>query len=131
MATHTEPEAAVSFDPHTFERLVQAYRQLDRRDVAQAWHLLEALHVLGQTHLWPHARTHGLMLGLAWRTKDLGEGSGQLFRLLLVPLGHLLGRLPQGNNGRAQVSAFQPMAVPPDLMATIRHFQSPTPERPL
>ena len=86
MATHTESEA-VSFDPQTFERLVQAYRQLDRRDVAQAWHLLEALHVLGQTHLWPHARTHGLMLGLAWRTRDLAEWSGQLFRLLLVPLG--------------------------------------------
>lgn len=126
MATHTEPEA-VSFNPQTFERLVRAYRQLDRREVAQAWHLLEALHVLGQTHLWPHARTHGLMLGLAWRTKDLAEGRGQLFRLLLVPLGHLLGRLPLGNNGRAHGSAFQPMAVSPDLMATIRQFQSPPP----
>lgn len=127
MATPTELEAAVSFDPQTFERLVQAYYRLHRRDVARAWHLLEALHVLGQTHLLPHARTHSLMLGLAWRTRDFAEWVGQLFRLLLVPLGHLLGHLPLGNSGRASVSAFLPMEVPPDLMATIRQFQSPCP----
>jgi Protein of unknown function (DUF3703) len=127
MATPTEPETAVSFDPQTFERLVKAYHCLHRRDVVQAWHLLEALHVLGQISLLPHAQTHRLMLGLAWRTRDFAEWVGQLFRLLLVPLGHLLGRLPLGNNGRASVSAFEPMEVPPDLMGTIRQFQSRRP----
>lgn len=122
MATHTEPEAEVPFDPHTFERLVQAFHRLDHRDGAQAWHLLEALHVFGQTRLLPHLRTHRLMLGLAWRTRNRAEVAGQLFRLLLVPAGHLLGRLPLGNNGRAHISAFQPMPVTPEVMATIRQF---------
>lgn len=63
------------------------------------------------------------MLGLAWRTRELSELSGQVLRLLLVPLGHLLGRLPVGNTGRATVNAFRPMPVAPDLLATIRAFQ--------
>lgn len=127
MVTHTESAIPLSFDPHTFKRLVMAYHRLDRLDVMQAWHLLEALHVLGQTRLPAHAHTHWLMLGLAWRTRNLAEWRGQLFRLLLVPLGHLLDRLPLGNNGRAHVSAFQPMTVAPELMITIRQFQQPHP----
>ncbi len=119
----TEPTASVAFDPDTFERLHRAFLRVDRNDLDQAWHLLEALHVLGQTRLVPHARTHGLMLGLAWRTRDLAEVSGQLLRLLLVPLGHLLGRLPLGNTGRSSVGAFRPMLVAPELLATIREHQ--------
>lgn len=124
MATPIEPVETVAFDARTFERLSQAYRRLDHHAVAQAWHLLEAMHVLGQTRLLPHARSHWAMLGLAWRTRDSAELSGQFLRLLLVPLGHLLGRLPLGNTGRANIGAFQPMAVTPKLWATIRQFQS-------
>ena len=83
------------------------------------------LHVLGQTRLVSHARTHGLMLALAWRTRNLTEVNGQLLRLLLVPLGHLLGRLPLGNTGRSHVGAFRPMQVAPELLATIRAHQRP------
>jgi hypothetical protein len=36
-------------------------------------------------------------------------------RIALVPVGHLLGRLPVGNTGGANVSAFKPMAIPPEL----------------
>lgn len=125
MATHTEIEQAVSFEPHTFEQLMLAYRQLVDSDVAQAWHLLEAMHVIGQTRLLPHAQTHGLMLKLALRTRNLTELNGQILRLLLVPFGHLLNRLPLGNNGRANVSAFKPMTVSPELMVTIRRYQRP------
>lgn len=121
----TEATASVAFDPDTFERLHRAYLRVDRRDLDQAWHLLEALHVLGQTRLVSHARTHGLMLALAWRTRNLTEVNGQLLRLLLVPLGHLLGRLPLGNTGRSHVGAFRPMQVAPELLATIRAHQRP------
>lgn len=125
VATPTESVGTVVFDPHTFERLSQAYQRLDHRDVGQAWHLLEAMHVLGQMRLGPHARSHWYMLRLAWQTRNLSELSGQLLRLFLVPFGHLFGRLPLGNTGRAHISAFQPMAVTPKLWATIRQFQSP------
>ncbi len=118
-----EPANLVGFDPDTFERLLRAYRRVDRRDLAKAWHLLEVLHVFGQTRMVPHARTHGLMFALAWRTRHRAEMKGQLMRLLLVPLGHLLGRLPMGNTGRSNVSAFLPMPVGPELLKTIREFQ--------
>ena len=121
----TEATASVAFDPDTFQRLHRAYLRIDRGDLAQAWHLLEALHVLGQTRLVPHARTHGLMMALAWQARNLAEVTGQLLRLLLVPLGHLLGRLPLGNTGRAHVGAFRPMQVAPELLATIRAHQRP------
>lgn len=56
-----------------------------------------------------------MMLRAAWAASDGRELHGQLIRLLLVPLGHLLGRLPRGNTGRSIVSAFAPMNVPADL----------------
>jgi hypothetical protein len=77
------------------------------------WQLLEAAHVVGQGQFVPHLQTHALMLREAVRQRDGGEAAGQLFRLALVPLGHLTGRLPIGNIGRATVSAFQPMDVAP------------------
>lgn len=123
MAMRIEKPELVTFDPGTFARLSQAYQRLERSEVVRAWHLLEALHVIGQTRLVPHAQSHWFMLGLAWRTRELSELSGQVLRLLLVPLGHLLGRLPVGNTGRATVNAFRPMPVAPDLLATIRAFQ--------
>ena len=46
---------------------------------------------------------------------DGREIRGQLPRLALVPLGHLFSRLPAGNTGRSNVSAFAPMDVPADL----------------
>lgn len=124
----TETAASVAFDPDTFERLHRTYLRVDRSDLDQAWHLLEALHVIGQTRLVPHARTHRFMPALAWRTRDLAEVNGQVLRLLLVPLGHLLGRLPLGNTGRSNVGAFRPMSVAPELLATIRaHQRTSTP----
>lgn len=38
-----------------------------------------------------------------------------MLRLALAPLGNLTGRIPQGNTGRSNVSAFQSMEVPDDL----------------
>ena len=73
------------------------------------WNWLMAAHVVGQTRLGLHWDSHVRMLGLAWRTRDVGEVTGQLMRLALVPLGHALGRLPKGNVGRATVNAFRPM----------------------
>lgn len=59
------------------------------------------------------------MLGYALALGDGREAAGQLFRLALVPLGSLTGRLPVGNTGRARISAFKPMPIPSDLEALI------------
>lgn len=55
------------------------------------------------------------MLKLAVRLGDLREVAGQALRFSLAPLGSLSGRIPIGNTGRSNVSAFTPMEIPDDL----------------
>jgi hypothetical protein len=93
----------------------EASRLLAAGDAPGAFALLERAHVLGQRDFGAHLRVHARMLHVAWRSGDGREVRGQLLRLALVPLGHLLGRLPAGNTGRANVSAFEPMDVAADL----------------
>lgn len=89
-------------------------------DVPAAWRALERAHILSQPLLGPHLRVHAAMLGYALRQRDVGEAAGQLARLALAPLGALTGRLPWGNTGRSNVSAFASMPIPDDLRDHIR-----------
>lgn len=84
-----------------------------------AWNLLSAAHIVGQTDFWLHVQVHWAMLLFAAKNRDAGEILGQLFRLGLIPLGHLFQRLPLDNVGRANVSAFVPMPVAPQLAELI------------
>lgn len=96
-----------------YENLLRAYAALpDDTPAEQRWTWLMAAHIVGQPRLRAHWNSHVRMLALAWRTRDHGEVAGQLFRMALVPLGHALGRLPQGNVGRATVNAFVEMEPP-------------------
>lgn len=81
----------------------------------EKWYYLERLHIVGQSNLYLHFRTHWLMLNLAIEEAKEVEILGQVFRLLLVFPGHLLRRLPVGNVGTTRVNAFQRMEVPKDL----------------
>ena len=94
-------------------------------DDGAAWHALERAHIIAQSFLMPHLASHWTMLGFALRQRDGREAMGQLFRLALVPLGAMTGRLPVGNTGRARVSAFQPMPVPADLAVLISPPEKP------
>jgi Protein of unknown function (DUF3703) len=93
----------------------QARQRLASGDAHAAFALLERAHVLGQRDFARHVHVHLLMLRAAWTLRDGREMRGQVLRLALVPLGHLLRRLPAGNTGGSNVSAFEPMAVAPDL----------------
>ena len=84
-------------------------------DAKGAFAALERAHVLGQPDFVPHVRVHWQMLRAGWSVGDRREVVGQLMRIALVPVGHLVGRLPVGNTGGANVSAFRPMAIPPEL----------------
>lgn len=111
-------------DLEVFAHLLHRYRQVSHGQTEQKWLLLEAAHVMGQRHFKPHLKVHIRMLVLAWNTNDLPEVSGQLFRICLVPLGHLLGRLPIGNPGRANVGAFKPMDLSPELLHTVEQSRA-------
>jgi Protein of unknown function (DUF3703) len=83
------------------------------------WDLLCAAHIVGQHVYALHIQSHLAMLRFAWHHKQWGEIFGQLMRLALVPIGHVFQRLPKGNSGRADISAFKPMEVPPKLQSLI------------
>jgi hypothetical protein len=93
----------------------EAARHRAARDAKSAFAALERAHILGQRDFVPHLRVHWQMLGSGWSAGDRHEVMGQLMRIALVPIGHLVGRLPSGNTGGANVSAFKPMAIPPEL----------------
>lgn len=100
------------------DRELAAHADARRRgDVAAAWRSLERAHIVSQPMPGRHMRVHLAMLGYAVRLRDGGEAVGQLARLALAPLGAVTGRLPRGNTGRSNVSAFRTMPIPPDLAA--------------
>lgn len=103
----------------TYLRLMHRYTSQDAATLEERWSLLMAAHVVGQSALRLHLHSHWTMLALAARSRDGREAVGQLLRLALVPFGHLTGRLPRGNVGRATVSAFAPMRPSPGLRRLI------------
>lgn len=88
-------------------------------DFTAAWTALERAHILTQPYLGPHLANHWAMLRFAVELRDWREVVGQIVRLALAPLGALTGRIPLGNTGRSNVSAFQPMPIPDDLRRQI------------
>lgn len=87
----------------------------DEQNFEEVWHHLERAHVVAQDRLGPHCVSHWRMLELAWRTRDWREVHGQIFRLSLAPIGNITGRLPIGNSGRSNVSAFARMEIEPEI----------------
>lgn len=94
-------------------------------DHTAAWYALERAHIIAQPYFAPHLASHWHMLGFALALRDWREAAGQLFRLALVPLGSLTGRLPVGNTGRARTSAFRSMPLPGDLAALLSSGDKP------
>ena len=84
-------------------------------DPAAALTPLQRTHLLGQRDFGPHLRVHLHMLRSAWALRAGHEMRGQLLRIVLTPIGHLTGRLPRGNTGTSNVSAFEPMPIAPEL----------------
>lgn len=84
-------------------------------DLDGCFRLLERAHILGQPYVVPHTVSHWLMLKVGWRRGDRREVGGQLLRLAAGGLLSLIGWLPEGNTGGANVSPVKPMPLPADL----------------
>ncbi|WP_404302818.1 DUF3703 domain-containing protein [Alicycliphilus denitrificans] len=98
-----------------FNYLLQQFAASAGQGPAQRWRYLEAAHVLGQNRLGLHLRAHWQMLRFAQALGDKFEVTGQLRHLCMAPVGHLVRRMPYGNNGRAIAAPLQPM-VPSALL---------------
>lgn len=79
-----------------------------------AWAALEAAHIVGQRNTGLHVRSHVEMLKLAWAIGDRGEIVGQLARIAGAAIVTWLW-VPDGNTGRASMSAFASAPVPEEL----------------
>jgi hypothetical protein len=83
--------------------------------LGKAFAHLERAHVLGQWYVRSHLIAHSGMLRIGWRRRDLREIFGQPIRIPGGMIGSAIGRVPRGNTGGANVSAFRPLPIPPDL----------------
>ena len=100
--------------PLVYARLVRGAAATDpsARTLEERWAWLMAAHVVGQHDVGLHFDSHRRMLELAQEARDWREVAGQLLRIGLLPFGHLLGKIPRGNIGRATVGLMQAMEPP-------------------
>ena len=105
------PTLKAAFDAE----MQSAGRALANERLAEAFSHLERAHVLGQWYVRTHLNAHLGMLRIGWRRRDLREVFGQLIRIPGGAIGSAIGRVPRGNTGGANVSAFRPLPIPPDL----------------
>jgi hypothetical protein len=95
--------------------LKSARLALAGNDLKAAFEHFERAHVLGQWYVGSHVRAHLGMLRVGWRRRDLREIVGQLMRIPGGMIGSAVGRVPRGNTGGANVSAFSEMPIAPEL----------------
>jgi hypothetical protein len=95
-------------------------------DLPLSFRHLERAHILGQRAVWPHVVTHWWMLKVGFRLSDAREIRGQLARIMAAVLGSVLGWVPLGNTGGANVSPIKPMPVPAEFT---HYFEGYDPKR--
>ncbi|HEX2543307.1 MAG TPA: DUF3703 domain-containing protein [Ramlibacter sp.] len=103
-----------------YARLVRGYAETaaSGEPPEMQWTWLMAAHVVGQQDVGLHLDSHRRMLWLAREQRDWREVAGQVARLALLPIGHLLRRIPSGNIGRSTVPITQEMQ-PPDAVQVL------------
>jgi hypothetical protein len=77
----------------------------------------ERAHILGQPWTTRHTAAHWLMFKIGVSRRDGREIWGQIVRMTGGGFLSLVGKLPDGNTGGANVPAEEPMRYPADLEA--------------
>src|SRR5262245_22862116 len=109
------PQLKAAFDAE----LQSAKRALAQDNLETAFAHFERAHILGQWYVGAHSRAHVGMLRIGWRRRDMREIVGQLLRIPGAIIGSALGRVPRGNTGGSNVSAFREMPIAPDLKSIL------------
>lgn len=121
-------------DPMSFGNRIRTYvdaelaasRTAERAgDAGAAFRHLERAHILGQRSTVQHVRVHIAMLLWGLRNHEAREVVGQFTRVIGAATKTWVGLIPQGNTGGANVSPFEPMAIPDDLAELIDVARSP------
>ena len=108
---------------HLFEEAMSRAAVAEQQgDFALAFTKLERAHILGQRWLIRHLRSHWGMLRIARKTGDRREARGQITRLIGSPLFWLIGWLPKGNPGGANISPVKPVPLQGDLAVELAGY---------
>jgi len=93
------------------EKAIELYT-LD--DLDNAFTCLERTHILGQSYILPHTRSHWWMFRIGLKKRDVREVVGQLTRMIASIFFSKIW-VPLGNTGGANVNPLKPMPIPEDL----------------
>lgn len=97
--------------PFVKEKFIRANEAFLVNDIELGFKSLEDAHVLGQYSTYWHTLAHLEMLKYGWKTRDIKEVAGQVFRIIGALTKTAIGLLPEGNTGGANVSPFKPMPI--------------------
>jgi len=89
-------------------------------DIEQSWGHLQRIHIVAQSNLFGHLKSHVSMLVYAIKIGNIKEIFGQLLRLILAPIGHFSGRTPTGNRGTSDVSPFLKEPISNDIKELLK-----------
>ena len=90
-----------------------------RHDAAGEFTCLERAHVLSQGDTLQHVRVHAAMLRWGIRQRSAREVFGQVVRIAGAGTKTVIGLVPHGNTGGANMSAFRRMPIAPELQRLI------------
>ncbi|WDE02455.1 DUF3703 domain-containing protein [Thalassomonas actiniarum] len=100
---------------NAFEREMQLAKEAyNKSNYSQSFHHLERAHILGQSYIIPHTRSHWWMLRLGWKTGDNKEIFGQVTRIIASIIFSRIW-VPIGNTGGANVNPLKKMPIPQEL----------------
>lgn len=105
------PQRLLAFEAE-FARARSLYQQ---GELGRSFFHAERAHILGQPWMGRHTAAHWLMLKIGVRRRDAREIWGQIIRIAGGGVLSLVGKLPHGNTGGANVAADKPMPLPEDL----------------
>jgi hypothetical protein len=98
--------------------LAQAEAAAAAGSTDRAFDHLARAHILSQRHTMQHVYVHWRMLRLGASVNAWREVLGQASRIVAAAIFSRIW-IPEGNPGRANVSAMKPMPIPDDLRAIL------------
>ena len=114
----------LALKPFYQKELTDAENDFEQNHFQQSWQHLERAHILGQPYPFAHSFIHWKMLLFGIKTKNSKEIIGQIPRLIFGGVKSLVGKIPVGNTGGANVPPLHPMEIPEDLLIIIQTHTS-------
>ncbi|AYF43626.1 hypothetical protein BALOs_0614 [Halobacteriovorax sp. BALOs_7] len=105
-----------------FVEINKAKDLYNKRFYDQSFKNLERAHILGQQSLLPHLETHWWMFKIGVKQSNNKEIFGQALRIFACFPGYLLGWVPKGNTGGANISAVKPMPIPEEFSDLLKSY---------